>query len=165
MSDNESKLPLIYSKDFNKIIKADHRSILIEIKNLECYVDCNPDVFTEYDVIQINKIVDGMSKNIFIDKTYVVFKGNRWKDAFIIEEKWEELIDILIEFKTMKKYNKYYPSYKKFINSAFFTFTIVYLSGILDKYGYDPEELNIKFNQECDYSFEVKPDFRTNWNY
>ena len=59
----------------------DFKELEITIEGLCVDFDVDPEVITEEQCCQIAKIIEQMSKSIWIDKTYVDFKGNHFKDA------------------------------------------------------------------------------------
>ena len=102
-----------------------------------------------------------MSRSIWIDKTYVDFKGNHFKDAFIVESEWYKLLEAIREQLSGKKLSKKKIDY---IRGSLMTVAMFYLYGILDKYDYDTSYINIVIDESCE-NFHAKyfKDTRTNW--
>ena len=75
------------SKKSKKIQQCDldFKDLEIVIEDLDVDFDVDPEFITEEQCCHIAKILETMSRSISIDKTYVDFKGNHFKDSFIVE--------------------------------------------------------------------------------
>ena len=70
-------------------------SLIIKIIGLKFDIDINEEVYDQEKRKEIRELVKELSKEIWIDKTYVDYKGTRWADAFMVEEKWYEFVDLI----------------------------------------------------------------------
>lgn len=137
------------------------KELIINIQNLEVDFDVDPDIISEDDCCEIARILNYMSESIWIDKTYVDFKGNHFKDAFIVETEWYKLLEAIREQLSGKKISKTKLDY---IRGSLMTISLFYLYNILDKYGYDPNYINIYVNKTCKkFNTQYLNDTRTNW--
>lgn len=141
--------------------ELDFKELEINIEDLDVDFDVDPDFITEDQCCHITKIIETMSKSIWIDKTYVDFKGNHFKDAFIVESEWYKLLEAIRDHLSNKKISKRKINY---IRGSLITIALFYLYSILDKYGYDPNYINIYIDKSCK-NFHAKyfKDTRTNW--
>ena len=139
----------------------DFKDLEIVIEDLDVDFDVDPEFITEEQCCHIAKILETMSKSISIDKTYVDFKGNHFKDSFIVESEWYKLLEAIREQLSGKKISKRKIDY---IRGSLMTVAMFYLYGVLDKYGYDPNYINIYVDTSCK-NFHAKyfKDTRTNW--
>lgn len=137
------------------------KDLEINIEDLDVDFDVDPEVITEDQCCHITKILEEMSRSIWIDKTYVDFKGNHFKDAFIVESEWYKLLEAIREQLSGKKLSKKKIDY---IRGSLMTVAMFYLYGILDKYGYDPNYINIYVDETCE-NFHARyfKDTRTSW--
>ena len=107
---------------------------------------------------EIQKIVNHFSKNVFIDKTYVCFNGNRWKDAFIKEEGWKELMSLLAE-------TNYGEIDNEDITVSLLAITHAYIFDILEHMGYDVKPLQLNFGKSVNFMSRYSEDKRTDWRF
>lgn len=54
-------------------------------------VEFDPEFFDEKEQEELKQYINIMSKRIYIDKSYVEFKGNKRKSTFMLEEGWDAL--------------------------------------------------------------------------
>lgn len=151
------------SKKSNKFYQCDldFKDLEINIEDLDVDFIVDPDEITKDQCCQIAKILEQMSKSIWIDKTYVDFKGNHFKDAFIVESEWYKLLEAIREQLAGKKLSKKKINY---IRGSLMTIAMFYLYSILYKYGYNPNYINIFVDKSCDkFHANYIKDTRTNW--
>lgn len=156
----------VVSEIANKILKMEKPSLHIIIKNIGFRTDVNDDVYSKNEIEKIQWIVNNMSKEIHIDKTYVSFPGNRWKDAFMVEEKWYELMKLIVgsDF-GRRKYGKYSKKETdEIISSSIMAMSITYMYGVLENMGYDIENIELS-PVECKFYSEYELDERTDWRF
>ena len=65
-------------------------------------VEFQENVFTEDEERDIRNYIDEMSREIYIDKTYVECKENLRKSTFMIESGWNALQDLMLDSKYCK---------------------------------------------------------------
>ena len=139
----------------------DFKELEINIEGLCVDFDVDPEVITEEQCCQIAKIIEQMSKSIWIDKTYVDFKGNHFKDAFIVESEWYKLLEAIREQLTSKKISN---KKMNFIRGSLMMIALFYLYSILDKYGYDTKYINMYVDESCEkFHARYFKDNRTKW--
>lgn len=59
-------------------------------------VDLDPDFFDKKEQSRIKNLVKELKESIWIDKTYVAFKGSNYSDAFLQEAGWKSLCNLLV---------------------------------------------------------------------
>lgn len=165
-SSKSSKEDIEFDEIQKMILSMDKPSLNITMKNIKFSVDADEEIYSKDEVKHIQSIVDGMSKEIHIDKTYVNFEGNRWKDAFIVEDKWYELVKLIVGSNFGKtKYDKYSKSEAdEIISSSMMALSITYMYGVLDNLGYDVESIELT-PLKCKFFSEYEYDDRTDWRF
>lgn len=136
-------------------------TMIIHIMDLECIVDANPYVYSDDEIEHLKDLVSSLAEDIWIDKTYVAFRGNRWKDAFIVEKKWYDLIKLLIRTNFGKNTGELS---KDVITESLLVLAMAYLYQMASKYGYDSEDIDISFKPKSKLDVEYLEDTRTDWN-
>lgn len=124
-------------------------------------VEVNPVVYSEDDIGRITEIVEAMSQHIYIDKTYVAYKGTRWRDAFIVEKTWHRFCKLIVDTHfgndAGEKINDYILNCLEMLAET-------YLYQILARYGYDPEFIELSFPEGSDIMSDYEIDRRTSWD-
>lgn len=123
-------------------------------------VEVNPLAYSQDDIEKIKYLVDGLSKNILIDKTYVKFKGNHFKDAFLVEDKWYEFNKLIIDTDFGRKSGK---KINDMIRETLMAIALTYLYDCISKYDYDPSEIEISYIPKYRFRVEYEEDRRKNW--
>lgn len=144
------------------LLNLENPNLIIKILNLKCKVEVNEDVYSNEDKENIKNIINMMSKEIWIDKTYVDFKRNRWRDAFIVEKMWYEFCKLIIKTDFGKKGNK---RDNDEIANNLLVLSLTYLYSIIEKYGYDTENIDIFFTKKTKFKCIYELDERTSWNF
>ncbi len=146
----------------DRLMKQDKPNLIIHITNLKCTVDVNPAVYSEEDMDRLYYIVSNMAKDIWLDKTYVNFKGNRWKDNFIVEDRWYELIKVILKSDFGKKASKRTDT---MITESLLVLSLTYLYQIAGKYGFDAEDIDISFDPKTKLKVEYIEDTQKDWRF
>jgi hypothetical protein len=102
-----------------------------------------------------------MSKNIYIDKTYVHFKKTKWKDAFIKEKSWNKLCKLIVDTNFLENASEYE---ERCIMESIAVLSITYLYQILCKYGYDVQYIDISIKQNSEFKVIYEIDDRKSWD-
>ena len=103
-----------------------------------------------------------LGQDIWIDKTYVDFKGTRWQDAFIMESGWKDLIKMLQETEFGEKEDK---DTEKYIQGAIIAIVITYMYTTLEKMGYSSEDFTLSQSDDTEFSVAYIEDTRKEWLY
>lgn len=148
-------------KDILEIVESNKPTIVLHIQNIDCDIDANPEVYSNKDIDRLTDIIDHMAKDIWIDKTYVSFGKNRFKDAFIVEDKWYDFVK-LISISTIHKIDR---RGQRAIKESLLTIASVYLYQIAEKYGFDTENIDIQICGQSKIKSEIFKDDRTSWNF
>lgn len=149
------------TSQIKRLLGEEKPTMTIHIKDLECIVDANPYVYTEDEIEHIKDLVVSLAEDIWIDKTYVAFEGNRWKDAFIVEKRWYNLMKLILRTNFGKKAGK---MSEEVITESLLVLAMAYLYQMASKYGYDPEDIDISFKPKSKLDVEYFEDTRADWN-
>jgi hypothetical protein len=148
-------------KRSKKTKKYKENNLIITISNLKFAITIDKFIYSKEEINKIKYIIQALSKNIWIDKTYVRYKGSRWKDAFIQEKSWYKLCNLIIDTDFGQKCSFYED---RFITESLIVVSITYLYSILCKYGYDVQYiiLDVKDNSKFKVTYEM--DNRKRWD-
>jgi len=152
----------VSAKDRKRLLASEKPNIVINISNLKCTVDANPGEYSDEERDRIQEIVDTMSRDIWIDRTYVAFRGNRWKDAFINEDMWYKFTKAVIrtDFGT-----KGGGETREFVDEGTLIIALTYLYDVVMKYGYSPEDIEISVKKRSTYRTAYAEDERNDWRF
>lgn len=161
MAVRQRKHKRLTKKDVYEIVESETPNAILHIRNVECDIDANPEVYSDDDLNMLTEIVDRMSKDIWIDKTYVSYEKNRFRNAFIVEDKWYDFIK-LMSISTMQKLDR---RGCKAIRDALTTIAVVYLYQVAERYGFNTEDIEIHISEQAKIKAELFRDNRTTWNF
>lgn len=151
-----------YTAFKRRYLKSDNPTLKLTIQNFKCDVEVNPEVYDEDDKKRLKNIINRMSKTIWLDKTYVCFKGNRWKDAFIVEDKWYEFIKLIIKTDFGRTGS---IEDTDTITEAIAALVLGYLYGVASKYDFSIEDIEITPKKKVKFIAEYEEDKRTDWRF
>lgn len=114
--------------------------LMFEFDDVKFFVIANPDVYDENDVAKIEEIVSIMSKRIYVDKSYVDFPENKHQDVFLELEGWENICKLV---KRTKYGTIVSAASDTLLYDAFKQIAIAYMYTILEKYGYDIDNITL----------------------
>jgi hypothetical protein len=137
-------------------------NLIINIKNLKCEVDADPEMHSEDDIERLQGIIDVMTRDIWIDRTYVAFKGNRWKDAFINEEMWYKYTKAILKSDFGTKGGS---ETREFVNDGTLIIALAYLYDIASKYGFCVEDIEFSLKKRSTYKTAYVIDERKDWRF
>ena len=137
-------------------------NLIITIRCTAIDVEVNSAVYSKEDEKRIREIVDHMRNHIYIDRTYVVFEGNRWGTRFIIEDKWYKLNRLILETDFG---NRAGEKINDFLLGTMEVLAETYLYTILAMYGYDPDYIELSFPENCNIGADYVYDERTSWDF
>lgn len=139
----------------------ERHELIICIKNSRISIEVNPEVYDDYDFKEIRRIVKGMSREIWIDKTYVAYKGSRWENAFIVEKNWYKLTQLIWETELGKNVT---ADEKEEIDQSIMVIGLTYLYQVLESYGYECEHIDLSYIIDS-FTVEYQEDHRTSWDF
>lgn len=99
-----------------------------------------------------------MAEKICIDKTYVAFKGTKFKNVFIWEEYWDQLRDFV--WKARKCRN---PTDHLVLRKAFESIIVAYMEHAADLLGYDPQKIEFWVDPDSDIRLRLTKDVAKEW--
>jgi len=130
--------------DFTLIISG----FRLEIDSLE----------NEKDLDEIKKEFDLISEEIWIDKTYVDFKENKYEFVFLREDGWNELKRFI-----WKIYDNYSIETHMIIRKTLESIIISYMEHMAVQLGYDPELLYFSVDPDSDINIRLIKDTAKEW--
>ena len=81
----------------NKKLDDGNLTLTLSIACSMIKVEVNPVVYSEDEIKEVHDIVNHMMEHVYLDKTYVVYEGTRWKDAFIVEDTWYKFCRLIVD--------------------------------------------------------------------
>ncbi len=133
----------------------------ITLKGMRISIEVDSDFYDDDEYVKIREIVKRMSRNIWIDRTYVCFKGNRFTDAFINEKEWKKLIKLIIDSDYGKNVTE---EEEDKLAKSFVTIGICYLYSILISFGYDVSHIELE-PSSLSFTASYEDDYRTSWDF
>lgn len=131
-------------------------------KNVKFSVDVDEDIYDDNDKKEISRIVNGVSKEICIDKSYVDFDENKHNDTFIELDGWNKLCKLVKKTKFGKNAT---PSQDEELDEAFKLLAYAYVYSILEKYGYDISCIQLSFKDNSSFRAIFLEDTVDEWKY
>lgn len=136
-------------------------NLILSISLSEVEVDVNPVMYSDGEISRIKEIIGHMKDHVYIDKTYVSYKGTRWKTAFIVEDKWYRFCKLILDTEFG---NKAGDKINDFILGVLQTLSEIYLYHVLVLFGYNPEHIELRFPDKCEIVSDYELDERTRWD-
>ena len=122
--------------------------------------DLNPDVYGEQDAKKISEMLNVLTREIWIDKTYVDFKGTKFKKTFMYEDGWNALHELILDTDYGKKCTKYQ---RETIDGAYRKILIEYIRMVFNDMGWDTENLAFYIDDKTSFNVEYYPDVAEEW--
>lgn len=136
--------------------------IIFNFKDVEMSVVVDNAIYDEEEIKHIVDIVDIMSKNISIDKSYVDFPRNKHQDTFMNLEGWNDLCDTIIA----SGFTKYIRKMERNQLLAIYNEMIsTYMYKILEIYEYDTEYIDLCIKEGTFYQVSYEIDTIHEWKY
>lgn len=140
----------------------DDFDLMFELSNVKVFVIANPEMYNDEDVAKIEEIVKTMSRKIFIDKSYVDFPENKHRDTFLELEGWESVCKLV----KRTKYGKITTdAADSLLHEAFKTIALAYLYDVLEKFGYDIENITLDVLNDTGIAVRFYKDTIQEWKY
>ena len=79
------------SKKSSKIVS----DLLLVFKHAQLKVSVNPEEYDKETEEKLSRIVNRAADEIYIDRTYVDFKGTKYEKTFLTEDGWKNLKDLV----------------------------------------------------------------------
>lgn len=100
-------------------------------------------------------LVDELKQSIWIDKTYVGFEGSKYSDAFLTEDGWKRLCELVVESDFCTRLP---PQGQEQLVEAYSIMITCYLYGELCKRGIDYDHIDINVSRDDDIEAEIYVD-------
>lgn len=137
------------------------KDLIITFKEV-CLDVSTDDTYSEEDVARIKEILDTAVKNVYIDRSYVSFEGNKHQDTYILEKGWIDLCKTIIESNFCRLLNK---AERELMNEAFRMLIVGYAYTVLSKFGYETEGMAFNFIEDSSFIAEYEYDRIQEWKY
>lgn len=98
-----------------------------------------------FDENEARAALISMAEKICIDKTYVAFKGTKFKNVFIREEGWNQLRDFV--WKARRRRN---ATDHLVLRKAFESMIVAYMEYAANLLGYDPQKIEFWVDPDSD---------------
>lgn len=119
-------------------------------------VEFDPDFFNKEEQSRIKNLVKELKQSIWIDKTYVDFKGTNYDDAFLNENGWKSLCNLLVISDFGKSLNE---ANQGQIAETYCAMLLCYMHGELSKnYGVSKEHISIKLDTSVNLDVKISID-------
>ena len=139
--------------------KSPYSDLIVSIRGIEFDIKIDESIYDEAAQEDIRHIVRHMSKEIWIDKTYVDFKGTRWPDAYMVEEKWNEFMKLVWDTNFGRNATDREESE---ITQCLVVMSATYLYLVLKNFDYDIDYIDLEF-KPCDFYSKYDIDTRKEW--
>ena len=112
----------------------------------------------DFDENKVKKFLKLISKEIWIDKTYVDFEGTKYKNVFLKEDGWNQLSEFV--WKPINKKNKINHIV---LRNAFESMIIAYMEHISFLLGYDPSQIEFQVDPNSNIKLRLLKDTAKEW--
>ena len=99
-----------------------------------------------------------MAEKVYIDKTYVAFKGTKFKNVFIREDGWSQLCDYVWKAKKRKSATDHLV-----LRKAFESLIVAYMEHVANLLGYDPRKIDFWVDPDSDIRLQLAKDVAKEW--
>lgn len=125
-------------------------------------VDCslNPEVYDDGDRKKAFEILKELSGEIWIDKTYVDFKGTRFEKTFLQEDGWNALKNLVVDTKFGKKCTK---AQRAMMDKAYRQMIPGYLEMVFRDIGWDVDNMAFEVADRTGFQVEYHKDVAEEW--
>lgn len=111
------------------------------------------------DEVEAWENLQHIAEEIWIDKTYVKFKGNKYKNTFLKEDGWNSLLSYV--WKVNKKNANIMDQI--ILRKAFESMILAYMDHILDLLNYDPNLIDFKIEPSSYIKIRILKDTAKEW--
>lgn len=130
------------------------------IRGIKFNIDFVDDVYTDDEEKDIVEFINSMSREIYIDKSYVDCKENKRRNTFIIETGWNSLKDLLFDSRFCRNLHQFG---KDTVISAFLTLAVCYVYDCLAMKVDDPSTIHISVKNDAIFDVVVCKDTSNEW--
>lgn len=133
--------------------------IVYAFKGVPVRCNLNADAFSDEQVARAEDAVQQLSREIWIDKTYVDFEGTKFEKTFLTESGWNALKKLVME----TGYGLAATKVQRFaMDEAFRCMAVAYMKLAFEDLGWDVDEMEF-YTDETDFDVEYYPDVAEEW--
>ena len=144
-----------------KLKQPDNVDLLFTFKYvcIACHVH---DSVPEEEQEEIKNAVKHLSREMWIDKSYVEFKENKHEDTFMLEDGWNELCALVIQTKCGQNATK---QQNAMMQESFNLMILCYAYLFLENLGYDTDDIVLEIAPNGKYMIEYEEDTIQEWKH
>ena len=142
--------------------KPPDAELIFVFKNVKMQAIVDPEIYDEKDAKEIDRILEIMTQEISIDKSYVDFPENKHQDTFIELEGWERLCQLVKKTQFGKKSSNMAD---EIVIESFKTIILGYLYSIYECLGYNIDGIALDFEHAAGLHTEFYKDTIQEWKH
>lgn len=102
--------------------------------------------------------LEDMAREIWIDKTYVNFEGTKYKNVFLKEEGWNELMSFIWKTKRARSETDHLV-----LRKAFESMIVAYMEHVAYLLGYEPGQIEFWVHPDSNIEMRMYKDVAKEW--
>lgn len=139
------------SKKSSKIVS----DLLLVFKHAQLKVSVNPEEYDKETKEKLSRIVNRAADEIYIDRTYVDFKGTKYEKTFLTEDGWKNLKDLVEKTKYGRNAT---VEDSKLLKECYKAIVSQYSYQLLSDLGYDVQNIDVEVLDEFPFMVEFRKD-------
>lgn len=129
--------------------------LLLVFKNAQLKVSVNPEEYDKETEEKLSRIVNRAADEIYIDRTYVDFKGTKYEKTFLTEDGWKNLKDLVEKTKYGRNAT---VEDSKLLKECYKAIVSQYSYQLLSDLGYDVQSIDVEVLDEFPFMVEFRED-------
>lgn len=139
------------SKKSSKIVS----DLLLVFKHAQLKVSVDSEEYDKETEEKLSRIVNRAADEIYIDKTYVDFKGTKYEKTFLTEDGWKNLKDLVEKTKYGRNAT---VEDSKLLKECYKAIVSQYSYQLLSDLGYDVQSIDVEVLDEFPFIVEFRED-------
>lgn len=140
--------------------EGEYKEIVYAFKDVKVECSLNPAVYGPDDREKALGILKQISKEVWIDKTYVDFKGTRFEKTFLTEAGWNALRELVEDTGYGRRCS---PEQKKLLDDTFRAMLPGYFEMMFDDIGWNSDDMAFEIPEGTEFTVEYYPDTAEEW--
>lgn len=129
--------------------------LLLVFKHAQLKVSVDPEEYDKETEERLSRIVNCAADEIYIDKTYVDFKGTKYEKTFLTEDGWKNLKDLVEKTKYGRNAT---VEDSKLLKECYKAIVSQYSYQLLLDLGYDIQSIDVEVLDEFPFMVEFRED-------